>query len=257
LEATAQCICAVKNIFIFFWIFLKKCLKSRIFVARIAMGDAHRWRVGALSGPFSFRFCLKFHSQKGTHPSAPPLLAGSHFIRSFLIIFLKLAIQMTTVIQTPRFVIRPFRADEEDMYLRMFDDDRVIKYLPVRTRQEHIKIFRDNLGETAPGCITGRWGMFAIDDNDFIGMCLLRIFEEGGSDIELGYSMHYNYWGKGIASEMANALLSHMLSIQPGTTFVAVTELENIASQRVLEKAGMQRMPNYFRNGEELAYFKM
>ena len=162
---------------------------------------------------------------------------------------------MSILIQTPRFIIRQFKPEEEEMYLRLFDDERVTQYLPYRTREEHIKIFRENITETAPGCVTGRWGMFNNDDNDFIGMCLLRVFETGNNDMELGYAMHYNYWGKGIASEMATALLNHMLGIQPGIKFVAVTELANTGSQRVLEKAGMQRMPNYLRGGVELAYF--
>lgn len=172
-------------------------------------------------------------------------------------ISLNLAPDMNILLQTTRFIIRQFKPEEEEMYLSLFDDERVTRYLPVRSREEHIKIFRDSLAEPAPGSITGRWGMFAAGDNDFIGMCLLRIFEEGRDDIELGYSLHHNYWGKGIASEMAGALLTRALSIRPETVFVAVTELENIASQRVLEKAGMKRMPNYIRNGEELAYFKM
>lgn len=162
---------------------------------------------------------------------------------------------MSILIQTPRFIIRRFKPEEEEMYLSLFDDERVTQYLPYRTREEHIKIFRESLHEAAYDSITGRWGMFNNHDNDFIGMCLLRIFEEGNADIELGYAMHYNYWGKGIAAEMANALLTHALTIQPDARFVAVTELNNTASQRVLEKAGMQRMPNYFRGGEELAYF--
>jgi ribosomal-protein-alanine N-acetyltransferase len=56
---------------------------------------------------------------------------------------------------------------------------------------------------------------------------------------------------------MANAILSHMLTIKPDTKFVAVTDLANIPSQRVLEKAGMQRDGNYVRYGEELAMFRM
>jgi ribosomal-protein-alanine N-acetyltransferase len=38
---------------------------------------------------------------------------------------------------------------------------------------------------------------------------------------------------------------------------VALTDLENIGSQRVLEKSGFIRMDNLLKNGEELAYFKI
>jgi ribosomal-protein-alanine N-acetyltransferase len=111
--------------------------------------------------------------------------------------------------------------------------------------------------EAPAGSVTGRWGLFNKADNDFIGMCLLRLFDDGSDSIELGYVFKYNYWGKGIASEMAKALLVHMLNIKPDTKFVAVTDLDNIPSQRVLEKAGMQRDGNYIRTGEELALFRL
>lgn len=164
---------------------------------------------------------------------------------------------MNILTQTPRFAIRLFEPEEEALYLSLYDDERVMQYLPFRSREEHIKIFREHLVAAPVGCVTGRWGLFTTDDNDFIGMCLLRLFDDGSDDIELGYAFRYDYWGKGIASEMANAILSHMLTINPHTKFVAVTELGNTASQRVLEKAGMHRDGNYFRNGERLAMFRM
>jgi ribosomal-protein-alanine N-acetyltransferase len=159
--------------------------------------------------------------------------------------------------QTPRFIIRLFKPEEEEIYLSLYNDVRVMEYLPCRSREEHIQIFKDSVTPGDPGCVTGRWGLFNKADNDFIGMCLLRLFDDGSDSIELGYAFHYNYWGKGIASEMANAILSHMLATNPDTKFVAVTDLGNTASQRVLEKAGMKRDGSYFRNGEELAMFRM
>jgi len=114
-----------------------------------------------------------------------------------------------------RLIIRRFKAEEEEMYLALYDDERVMQYLPFRTREEHIQVFREHLPEGEPGTITGRWGIFNKPDNDFIGMCLLRPFDNDSGEIELGYALRYDYWGKGVATEMANALLSHMLTIQP------------------------------------------
>jgi len=163
---------------------------------------------------------------------------------------------MNIIIQTPRFIIRSFEADEEDAYVNLHTDERVTAYIPNRSRDELIIMFRNNLMET-PGEITGRWGIFNKADNDFIGSCLLRPFDDGSDSIELGYVLNYSYWGKGIASEMANVLLTRAYKIKQDAKFVAVTTLNNIPSQRVLEKAGMQRCGNYLRNGNELALFKM
>ena len=164
---------------------------------------------------------------------------------------------MNILTQTPRFIIRLFKAEEMDLYLSLYDDERVMQYLPFRSREDHINIFREHLVAAPAGSVTGRWGLINKADNDFIGMCLLRLFDDGSDSIELGYAFRYDYWGKGIASEMAVALLAHMYTIKPNTKFVAVTDLDNIPSQRVLEKAGMKRDGNYFRNREELAMFRL
>ncbi|WP_428327586.1 GNAT family N-acetyltransferase [Mucilaginibacter sp.] len=163
---------------------------------------------------------------------------------------------MNAIVDTPRLIVRLFKAGEEEIYLSLFEDKRVLLYIPDRGREEHITIFRHHLAEV-PGSVMGRWGIFNKTDGDFIGMCLLRHFDDGTDSIELGYVLHHNYWGKGIASEMAAALLAWAANIAPDAEFVAVTDLANLPSQRVLEKVGMQRERNYFRHDEELAFFRL
>jgi len=162
---------------------------------------------------------------------------------------------MDILTQTPRLVIRLFQPDEMETYMILYNDERVTQYLPYRSREEHIRLFQDNLAAGPAGSITGRWGIFNKVDGNFIGMCLLRLFDDGSDAIELGYVLHHHYWGKSIASETAQGLLDHMRAIRPDAKFVAITELQNIPSQRVLEKVGLQRDGNYSRNGVVLAYF--
>ncbi len=165
---------------------------------------------------------------------------------------------MPLFIQTPRFVIRDFKPEEVNVYMSLFDDEMVTVHLPNRSRKEHLEIFHDAFKDYAQGNVLGRWGMFNNGDGDFIGLCLLRKYDNPGQ-VELGYVMHQKYWGKGIASEMARILVSYGLTNTDAKEIVAVTTLENIGSQRVLLKAGMTRMDNFFRPNErkELAFFKI
>ena len=162
---------------------------------------------------------------------------------------------MNIIAETPRLIIRLFNADEEETYLDLYTDERVMQYLPYRSPEEHRQIFYDNLAPADNA--TGRWGIFSKDDNKFIGMCLLRLFDDGSDSIELGYAIGYDYWGKGIASEMAEAVLAWALKKDPKAEFVAVTDLDNTSSQRVLEKIGMQRTGYYYRNDIKLALFRV
>jgi ribosomal-protein-alanine N-acetyltransferase len=161
------------------------------------------------------------------------------------------------ILQTPRLVIREFLPSEEDIYLNHFNDEKVALYLPKRSRDERINIFRTALEQYAGNKKSGIWGMFNKADGDFIGSCLLRPFNNEPGILELGYSMEQKYWGLGIGTEMAEAMVTYGFADKNTLEIVAVTILENIGSQRVLEKAGLKRTDNLLRGGEDLAYFKM
>jgi len=164
---------------------------------------------------------------------------------------------MPLFIQTPRFVIREFKPEEEELYIALYDDERVIVHLPKRTRAEQAEIFRSTMADNAAGKVLNRWGLFNNGDGDYMGSCLLRNFHDFTDKIELGYSLHQKYWGKGIASEMAHIMIAYGFTNTDAAEIVGVTTLGNTGSQKVLLKAGMERLDNFFRDGEELAYFRI
>jgi ribosomal-protein-alanine N-acetyltransferase len=164
---------------------------------------------------------------------------------------------MHIIAQTPRFVIRNFMPEEEATYLALFDDPRVTLHLPKRSRREQIEIFRKAIEDYDTNTGLGRWGIFNNIDGDYIGMCLLRNYYDEEGRIEIGYSLRHKYWGKGIASEMAIIMVSYALTHTGANEIVGVTTLGNTGSQKVLEKAGLIRMPDFRRDGEDLAFFSM
>jgi len=164
---------------------------------------------------------------------------------------------MNIIVRTPRLFIREFLPVEEDIYLNHFNDEMVSLYLPKRSRDERINIFRNALEQYVVSKKLGTWGMFNKADGEFIGSCLLRPFNNDPGILELGYSMEQKYWGMGIGTEMANAMVTFGFSDKDILEIVAVTVLENIGSHRVLEKAGLKRVENLLRDGMELAYFKL
>ena len=160
-------------------------------------------------------------------------------------------------LEPPCLVIREFLPGDEEVYLNHFNDELVTRHLPKRSRDERSVIFRIALQQYTTRGICGTWGMFNRVDDDFIGSCLLRNFDDDPGTIELGYSMNRKYWGAGIGTEMAKLLVAYGLQDAAVLTIVGVTTLENIGSQRVLEKAGMKRQANILKHGEELAFFKI
>lgn len=72
------------------------------------------------------------------------------------------------------------------------------------------------------------------------GRCVLRHLDvEGTDEIELGYGLHTQYWGRGLATEIATELLRLGRTELKRTSLVAITRPENVGSQRVLIKTGL------------------
>jgi RimJ/RimL family protein N-acetyltransferase len=64
---------------------------------------------------------------------------------------------------------------------------------------------------------------------------------QGEIDIQVGYALFTEFWGRGYATEMAVALLRYGYATLSLPQIVAITNLQNTASQRVLLKAGLER----------------
>jgi len=160
------------------------------------------------------------------------------------------------IAETPRLIIREFLLREEETYLEHFNDPDVCQYIPQRTREERVNIFLSALVNYISNKQLGIWGIFDKITGDFVGSCLLRFFNNEPDKIELGYSLEKKYWGKGIATEMATAMIAYAFEHNKAAEVVAVTDVSNLGSQRVLEKAGLIRVENIVKDGVELAYFK-
>ncbi len=60
-------------------------------------------------------------------------------------------------------------------------------------------------------------------------------------DLQFGYILSPTYWGKGIATEAARAILKHISSINGIKRIGTFVSTENKASVRVLEKCGLRQ----------------
>jgi RimJ/RimL family protein N-acetyltransferase len=63
----------------------------------------------------------------------------------------------------------------------------------------------------------------------------------GPGEVELGYGLRKPSWGRGYASEIAQALVRRAFGEMGIDRLVASVTVANVASVRVLEKAGLRR----------------
>ncbi|WP_300690810.1 GNAT family N-acetyltransferase [Chryseobacterium sp.] len=151
-------------------------------------------------------------------------------------------------------IIREFVPQEFALFLELFDNENVTRYLPYKTPDEYKEMFDKALSDYKDGPFS-RWGIFDAQTNDFVGMGLARTFLDNPEQIEIGYTLGENYWGKGLGTSVCKALVEYCLSLHHQKDIVAVTDLDNIGSQKVLLKNGFGRTENLVRGDRELAYF--
>lgn len=70
------------------------------------------------------------------------------------------------------------------------------------------------------------------------GAALRRVVIEGREEVELGYRVAAAWWGHGIATETASALVGVARDRLGLEEIVAFTLPSNLASRRVMEKVG-------------------
>lgn len=86
----------------------------------------------------------------------------------------------------------------------------------------------------------GLWMLRLDPKGPVIGRGLLRHLDLGGVDeVEIGYSFEPALWGQGLATEIALGCVEQG-RVRGFDSLVGLTLPENLASRRVLEKAGMQ-----------------
>ncbi len=141
--------------------------------------------------------------------------------------------------RTDRLTAERLRPDHFGDLCRMHRDPRVTATLGgVRSDEETQAWLQRNL-EHWEQYGFGLWMFHDLTEGQFVGRAGLRHVEvEGQDEVELGYALLAEYWGQGLATEMARACLQIGFEQLGLVDVVAFTLTTNLASQRVMQKAG-------------------
>ncbi len=80
---------------------------------------------------------------------------------------------------------------------------------------------------------------------------------DGTDEIEVGYSLTTEFWGRGIGTEAARAWLDHGFQSHGLDRIVAVAHTENWASRKIMEKLGMHYDKTEFHYDAECAFYSI
>ena len=132
--------------------------------------------------------------------------------------------------------LRPFKLSDADDILEYVSDDQVTKFLFMET----ITTKDEALAYITNECMPLPWHMSICINDRPIGD--VASFNHEGHKAEIGYCLARKYWGQGIATQALKMSVKMVLKDFPEIVRLeAFADVENIGSQRVLEKAGFKR----------------
>jgi [ribosomal protein S5]-alanine N-acetyltransferase len=143
-------------------------------------------------------------------------------------------------ITTDRLEIRPWRADDRAVMAQLSSDPGMMRHMTGGrpwTEDELDGFF------TRQAATLAEFGhcLGAVEERAtgrVIGLAGLQYLGTTG-ELETGYWIARDLWGRGFAAEAARGALRHAFEVLDGPRVVAITDPENLASRRVMEKIGM------------------
>ncbi|HEX9960992.1 MAG TPA: GNAT family N-acetyltransferase [Pyrinomonadaceae bacterium] len=150
---------------------------------------------------------------------------------------------MNIILETDRLILREWTLGDAPELFEICRDAEVMFYIgtgkPYETIEEAEKFLRWAVEyQKANGFC--RWAVVEKSSGKIVGSCGFA-YPRGMPEPELGYLFGRGFWGKGFATEAARACLNYGFGKLDFREIIAITDLENTASRRVLEKIGFTR----------------
>jgi ribosomal-protein-alanine N-acetyltransferase len=152
---------------------------------------------------------------------------------------------MNFYIETPRLILRDFKAEDTEGLFRLDSDPLVHKFLgnqPIE-KMEEAKQVVNFVREQYESNGIGRWATIEKESGAFIGWSGLKYIreEENGhrNFYDVGYRLIPEFWGKGYATEACKASLDFGFNNFDMDKIVGTANELNLASIRVLSKCGL------------------
>ena len=158
------------------------------------------------------------------------------------------------ILETPRLVLREFTHEDDAFVLRLLNEPSWLRFIGdrgVRTLPDARRYLDDGPRRSYARNGFGLWCVVPKGGDAPVGMCGL-IRRDTLPDVDVGFAFLPEAWGRGYARESAAAVLDHARDVLGLGRVLAITDPENAASIRVLERVGMRREGTVRMPGESI-----
>ena len=144
--------------------------------------------------------------------------------------------------ETERLLLRQWCASDREPFAALNADPRVMEYFPALLD----RAASDAMADRCQALIDKRgWGLWAVETRDshaFIGFVGLHIPTAAlpfNPCVEIGWRLAHSHWGRGLATEAAQAALRVGFEVLRLPEIVSFTARSNLRSRAVMAKLGM------------------
>jgi [ribosomal protein S5]-alanine N-acetyltransferase len=162
--------------------------------------------------------------------------------------------------QTERLNLRPLTLDDVETWRPFTVDPRAMEFMitfyPPEVTDRALHWIEFQLRRYAEN----RYGMMALiekETGEMVGMCgLLSQVVDDIPELEVGYHILPNYWGKGYAPEAAKFFINYAFDNNLNDSIVSIIDVGNVKSQRVAEKNGLFRDKQTVQKGDDVFVYR-
>lgn len=144
------------------------------------------------------------------------------------------------ILGTSRLVLREFRADDVETMSAVLGDPEAMRYYPAAFNRAGVEAWIARNQERYSRDGFGLWAMVLKSTSEVIGDCGCVLQDvEGCNEVEIGYHVRRDLWGKGYATEAAKACVEYAFAKLRVEHVISMIRPENLQSRRVAEKNGL------------------
>lgn len=147
------------------------------------------------------------------------------------------------ILETDRLLLRRLLPGDLDRLYALYSDAEIRRYFPEGTltyeeTKEELEWFLNGHPDHPE---LGLWATIHKPTGAFIGRCGLLPWKiEQRAEVEIAYLLDKAYWGQGLATEAARAILQYGFERLQLSRLICLIDPENQASANVASKIGMR-----------------
>jgi len=149
-------------------------------------------------------------------------------------------------LESERLLLRSWRDEDVRQWVAMSADPRVMRFFPSTYEADRATVMAQTFRERLEADGYGWWVLEAKNVSPFVGVIALQKvpFEAHFTPaFEIGWRLKPEFWGRGYASEGSKLATLFAFDVLNLDEIVAMSAVQNIPSQRVMERLGMTHDP--------------